>query len=114
MNEASGQTPLINSLRQTLEHDQEWLDNEASESMYTQTTADYVATDATAALASPGSAYGLNCQPFSGAAGAAIDVGSFHHKAFEIQLTTRLLKMQPKHSLSNVHLIRQARVFGAT
>lgn len=59
INESSGQTPLINSLRKTLEHDMEWLDNESSESMYTQTTSDYVAQDCINALATPNLTYGF-------------------------------------------------------
>lgn len=57
LNESSGQTPLINSLRKTLEKDQEWLDNESSESMFTQTTSDYVAQDCINALATPNQTY---------------------------------------------------------
>lgn len=92
LNESSGQTPLINSLRKTLEKDQEWLDNESSESMFTQTTSDYVAQDCINALATPNQTYGLNCQPFVGASGANVTVGTFasqsirnplYNKAFE-------------------------------
>lgn len=85
VNEASGQIPLINSLRQTLEHDQEWLDNEASESMYTQTTSDYIASDATAALASPGSAYGLTVNHFQELQ-VRLMLARLQHKAFEIRI----------------------------
>ena len=66
----------MNALRQTLEHDVEWLTNQADESMYTQTTADYVATDAIDALKTPGQTYGLNYQPFLGANSANVTNGA--------------------------------------
>ena len=74
--ENSGQTPLINAVRATLDHSVEWAHNEAKEQMFVPTESNYIATDCTAALATPGASYGLNFQPLSGTAGAPLDVGA--------------------------------------
>jgi hypothetical protein len=89
----SGQTPLVNSLQKTLEHDMEWLDNESTESMYTQTTSNCVAQDCISALARPNLTYGLNSQPFAGASGRwckRSQRNSWNHNRFEILCTTNL------------------------
>ena len=75
-NENSGQTPLINAVRATLDHSMEWAENEAKEQMFTPTDSSYIATDCTAALATPGAGYGLNFQPLAGAAGSNVEVGA--------------------------------------
>jgi hypothetical protein len=125
LTESSGQTPLINSLRKTLEKDQEWLDNEASESMYTQTTNEYVAQDCVNALATPNLTYGLNSQPFVDASGANVTVGTFasqsirnplYNKAFQdaaksfvlqcpFDSTTASFRGNVIVKLKNLHLI---------
>ena len=74
--ENTGSRWLRNQIAMAMEHGSDYLLSENADSGYYPLKEEYSGADCVAALASPGASYGLNVQPFAGAAGAAVDVGA--------------------------------------
>lgn len=72
----TGGTWYRNQIRLAMEHGAEWEESLGPDAGYYPQTEEYSGADAVAALASPGASYGLNIQPFAGAASADITVGA--------------------------------------